>query len=1015
MKIDREQWVRLSALLDTALDVEAGEREAWLQRLSGDAAALREPLRTLLAQRAHIETDDFLKTPDFAAALRLESARSQTVPLDLQAASEVGAYRLLRELGRGGMGSVWLAERIDGKLKRQVALKFPYAGPNQRQLAERLARERDILASLEHPNIARLYDADVTSLGQPFLVLEYVDGVPINDYCDQHRLTIRERLVLFLQVLNAVQYAHTHLVIHRDLKPPNILITNDRVARLLDFGIAKLIAAGEAKESALTHFGGQALTPDYASPEQISGESVTTACDVYSLGVVLYELLTGSRPYRLKRASRASLEEAIADADTIAPSRANADSELAAQRSATRREITQALRGDLDTIVLKALQKRPAQRYLTADAFAQDIGRYLDRKPVSAQPDSVWYRTARLVARNRIATASAFSIIVVLLVGLSMSIWQAHEARLAQRKADASNRFLVGLFQSAALNNPSGVAASKTTAEQLLALGSAQLLREQSDSPQVRLELLMLLGDLNFEIDLLDQSNKLIDSAIDLARRNYGEHDVRYAAALRKKADIALRLGKFPEAKDWAMRALVALDQTPRRDALLFAHVHQLLGDIHRNLDQPDYRVARQHLETALAIYRSVNYRGEERSIASYNIARTWGDDGDYVRAAEYFRDGLADAERNFGEKSYVAASGYDDYAELMRRTGHLQEAERYIDAAMRAFEFVIGRNHGDYAVALRRKALIEADLGKRQSALAHLKEGIELGRKTFGDVQVANIFALPYASLLAEMGNIEAAQGQLELVLQQHRGDSSSSSSYLSDIAGTQLARILIFKGKLAEAHTLIAAAGDFRPVAPAPVSGKSAFRWQLRRTELAAASGDADNAQRQFNQALATFTAAPDLQSNLPDLLIAAIRLQPDSTQARVFLAKIESRLPQASESNPTEQAAESTAQRYLALGELYRLVGKPREAHKYLEQALQLRQRIDFADSPWLAEVQVSLANCELDMGQNTAAARLFEQAKAIYATHSELGAYLRRPLRALEARLLDASGRKGSVAG
>ena len=296
MKIDREQWGRLSALLDAALDVDAGERESWLQQLSGDAAALREPLRVLLAQRAHIETDDFLKTPDFAAALRLESARSQHAALDLQAASEVGAYRLLRELGRGGMGSVWLAERIDGKLKRQVALKFPYAGPNQRQLAERLARERDILAGLEHPNIARLYDADVTSLGQPFLVLEYVDGVPINDYCDQHRLTIRERLVLALQVLNAVQYAHTHLVVHRDLKPSNILITNDRVARLLDFGIAKLVSDGEARETALTQFGGRALTPDYASPEQISGQPITTASDVYSLGVVLYELLTGNQP-----------------------------------------------------------------------------------------------------------------------------------------------------------------------------------------------------------------------------------------------------------------------------------------------------------------------------------------------------------------------------------------------------------------------------------------------------------------------------------------------------------------------------------------------------------------------------------------------------------------------------------------------------------------------------------------------------------------------------------------------
>jgi serine/threonine-protein kinase len=379
--------------------------------------------------------------------------------MELQPDAEVGSYRLIRELGRGGMGAVWLAERIDGKLKRQVALKFPYTGPNQRQLVERLARERDILASLEHPNIARLYDADVTALGQPFLVLEYVDGIPINEYCDQHRLTVRERLVLFLQVLNAVQYAHMHLVIHRDLKPSNILLTKDRVAQLLDFGVAKLISEGEIREPALTQFGGRALTPEYASPEQINGGPITTACDIYALGVVLYELLTGNRPYQVKPGP-GLLEAAIANADVVAPSRSTVDLETARKRVLTANQLGRALRGDLDTIVLKALRREPSQRYASADALAQDIGRYLDGEPVTAQVESFTYRAAKFVGRHRFGVAASAAVIAAILVGAGVALWQARQAAIERDRAfamlsrsEAVTDFMTVMITEAAASN----------------------------------------------------------------------------------------------------------------------------------------------------------------------------------------------------------------------------------------------------------------------------------------------------------------------------------------------------------------------------------------------------------------------------------------------------------------------------------------------------------------------------------------------------------------------------------
>src|SRR5215467_13284085 len=344
MKFTDQEWLALSRLLDEALELPPDERHAWLENLAPSTASLKSTLRELLAQHGGAETNDFLKTlPKLDQAGGGTPSISGALP-----GAIVGPYRLLRELGHGGMGSVWLAERTDGVLKRPVALKLPHQGMHGVQLAQRFARERDILAALTHPHIARLYDAGVTADGQPFLALEYIDGQPLANYCDAHRLGIAQRLELFLQVLSAVQYAHAHLVVHRDLKPSNVLVNPERQVRLLDFGIAKLIAGEAATESDLTQAAGRLLTPDYASPEQISGAPLTTATDIYSLGVMLYELLTGERPYRLKRESRGALEEAILEEEVARPSAACRDAAKAELRGLPLAKLQKALRGDLD-------------------------------------------------------------------------------------------------------------------------------------------------------------------------------------------------------------------------------------------------------------------------------------------------------------------------------------------------------------------------------------------------------------------------------------------------------------------------------------------------------------------------------------------------------------------------------------------------------------------------------------------------------------------------------------------
>jgi WD40 repeat protein len=348
---------------------------------------------------------------------------------------QFGPYRIVSLLGQGGMGNVWLAERADGLFTRQVALKLIHTALTGRVMTERFSREREILASLNHPNIARLFDAGFADDGQPYLALEYIAGTPFKAYCDRNRLDIRARLELFRQVLNAVQYAHASLVIHRDLKPSNILVTPDGQVHLLDFGIAKLLPQGAAPETELTRLGGVAMTPDYAAPEQIAGGPVTIAADIYALGVMLYELLAGERPYRLTRETRGALEEAILQVEPVPLSRTVVGDAAAEARATTAKKLVRVLRGDLDTIAIKALKKSPAERYATAIALSEDIERYLRGAVVLAQRDSFGYKAVKYARRNRVGIAVAGVLLLTLIGGLAAT---SYEARLAAKQRDAA-------------------------------------------------------------------------------------------------------------------------------------------------------------------------------------------------------------------------------------------------------------------------------------------------------------------------------------------------------------------------------------------------------------------------------------------------------------------------------------------------------------------------------------------------------------------------------------------------
>jgi serine/threonine protein kinase/Tol biopolymer transport system component len=422
MGLSIPQMTRMSRLLDEALPLDAAGRRAWVKALPKEHQDLAQALLAALlpgdAELAEIER--LAALPQLGAATEVAAPSAS----GLQICARVGPYQLIRPLGGGGMAEVWLARRADGAFKREVALKLPLVGRLRADLEQRFARERDILASLEHPHIARLYDAGVDPNGLPYLSMEYVEGSPLTEWCDAHRLGIRARLELFLQMLEAVQYAHEKQVIHRDLKPSNVLVTESGQVRLLDFGVARLLEPDEPQLTELTNLHGRALTPDYASPELLRGESVDARGDIYSLGVLLYELLTGVRPYRLRNAASIGLlEDAITAVEVKKPS-TQLGPDAMAPRGTTPEKLARQLRGDLDAIALKALAKEPARRYASVAALAEDLRRYLDARPIRALPARFTDRLWKLLRRNRTvvgvtttAVAAVVAAIGLLVVG----------------------------------------------------------------------------------------------------------------------------------------------------------------------------------------------------------------------------------------------------------------------------------------------------------------------------------------------------------------------------------------------------------------------------------------------------------------------------------------------------------------------------------------------------------------------------------------------------------------------
>lgn len=558
-----DRWRRIEELFALAAELSPAERAALLSRECGDDDDLRRELERLLAADA---------TPISAGLTRAVGTAIDEAAADRGEnllGSLVGAYRLVSILGRGGSGTVYLAQRIDREYTTQVAVKVVDGSLMDPDLARRIRAERQILADLDHPGIARLLDAGATACGEPCLIMEYVRGEPIDAYCDRARLDVAARVRLFLQVCTAVEYAHRNLVVHRDLKPANILVTPAGVPKLLDFGIAKLLDTRNGPAAAgQTRLGERLLTPQYASPEQFSGGRITTASDVYALGVVLYELLSGRRPYDTATSSPFELERAIWRNEPPPPSLAltrrtaaeNTRAQTGVLRSTTPHGLRKSLRGDLDAIVLKALRREPAQRYGSVEQLTEDLRRYLNSEPVRARRGGWSYTARRFLVRNAAGVAVSFGFVLAIAAFAAVNALQArHLAAQRDRaseeraRAEAVSAFVLEVFGSA---DPFATSASELTARELLDMASTRIAGDTGQDPEVRARLLETLGHAYLRQGVVDTAFKLLDEALQARNLQRPRDRLKLATAQLELGELLLELERPAEAAERLQSAL---------------------------------------------------------------------------------------------------------------------------------------------------------------------------------------------------------------------------------------------------------------------------------------------------------------------------------------------------------------------------------------------------------------------------------------------------------------------------
>jgi eukaryotic-like serine/threonine-protein kinase len=944
-----DRWPEVDRILDVVLELAPEERPAYLDQACAGDDGLRAEVDAVLAGA---EARVFFETPAIAFADPLVEAESARLDRDI-----VGSYRLGRELGHGGMGVVYLAERADGHFEQRVALKLIKRGRDSDEIQRRFLTERQVLARLNHPHIAKLLDGGVTAEGQPWFAMEYVDGVPLNQYCEERELGIEERLALFGDVCEAVQHAHRSLVVHRDLKPSNILVTPAGEIKLLDFGIAKALSP-ELEDVTVTRAEERLMTPEYAAPEQIRGEQITTVTDVYALGAILYLLLTGRPAHQLVGRTPTERDRIICEMEPEPPS--------AVVRGTARDRLRRRLTGDLDTIVLKALRKEPARRYPSVEALLEDVERHRTGLPVRARADSVAYRARKFLGRHRLAAAGAAVLFLSLAAGLAGTLWQARATSREAAKARAVKDFVVGLFR---VSKPEESRGRDITARELLQRGARQVDSGLARQPELQSEMLDVLGVIHRDLGLYPEADTLLSRAARLSRTLRGENHAEVASRLTDWAGVVAARGEYSRAESLLTKAY-AIRQAGSPNDTATASTLSALGSVQRQ--QGRFAQAETLYSQALEIDRSPR-GGDQLRIADDldNLGIVLEEAGQLARADSAYQEALTLRNKELDPDHPRVITSLSHIAALREKQGEYVEAERLERDVLARRRRVYPEGHPEIAYAMQNLATTLQIQGSYQEAETLSVQSLAMLRARLGPDHpetlelVANLATLKYEK--GDLRGAEAAFRELLAAWKRSLGDEHPTTlQALNDVAAT-----LKYQGRYAEAEPL--------------------YRKTLavRRKQLGG-----------------SHPSVADSWYNLAELLQETGALAESEEAYRQALAILAEVLP---------PGHINVAGSYIGLGSVLTDQGRPQEAEPILRQALAVRTEKLGPDDRRTAKAQRTLGVCLAALGNRAEAERLLlaswrtlSQAKNWY--HRTLGTQNLRDL----VSLYDSMGNRAEAA-
>lgn len=765
--MDNSRWEKIQQLFEAALEKNPRQQESFLRDSCGGDLELFEEVRSLL--EADTNTHSLLQSP---AMDQVDLGELFTRDGEL-----IGPYRIIRQIGKGGMGAVYLAERADGQFEQQVALKLIKPGMDTEEILKRFQGERQILARLQHPNIARLLDGGITDRGLPYFTMEYVDGLPIDQYCDQQQFDISQRLKLFETICTAVQYAHQNLVIHRDIKPSNIIITPEGDVKLLDFGIAAMLS-GDQEGFAFTMMTEQSrrvMTPEYASPEQTRGLGVTTASDVYSLGIVLYQLLTGRRPYRVtsrlpeeverivletlpKKPSTAITKSVETETDTVTPET------ISQFRKTTTDKLKRQLSGDLDNICLMALQKEPQSRYKSVDQLRLDIQRHLEGLPVLARPQTFLYYTEKFLRRHRTVLSIAL-LVLSILIGLTIFYTSRLEKQrdLAQLEADKAaqvSEFLTSIFE---VSDPYKAKGETITAHELLDRGAARIEQELADQPEVRAALMDVMGNVYYKLGLFTEADSLLKQSLRIREDLFQNNRIEVATSLSHLGQLKRDQGEYPIADSLFKEALEIQRKILGNQHRDIASTLSDLGWLSHDLGKFDQ--AEKYYRESIQILRDLSLTNDPAYPTILdNLAQLLHEVGQYEQADSLFQESLELQLQLHGEYHPEVSTTLYNYAQLMQTKGEYEKAESMYRRTLKIDKKVLGNTHPDVAYTLSSLGRVLIILGKYQEAEPLLHEALSIRRKALGSSHPDVAFSLDHLGGLMEAeGNYTEAETYYE------------------------------------------------------------------------------------------------------------------------------------------------------------------------------------------------------------------------------------------------------------